>query len=143
MVVNTNLELFSQASNQVNFLSNSQINMVVISAFAMTLITFNTSFKYNYIKYLAILLFIFAISTGIKAVLDFNSYISDVRNDIDNLDEVERGLINRWANWAYFSYFMISIISFMFLNILIIEISYFKFTGDLWEKQRYSKKKIN
>jgi ABC-type Fe3+-siderophore transport system permease subunit len=140
MVVVTNLEIFSQASNQVNFLQQSQINMVVITAFAITLVTFSKSFKYNYIKYLAVILFIFAISSGVKAVLDYNSYISDVRNDNDNLDDIERGLINRWATWSYFSYLMISIVGFILLNVLIIEFEYFNFTGNLWDKQTYTKR---
>ena len=75
-----NQELFSQASTQVNMLLLSQRNMVLVSAFAITLQTFSSNFKYNYIKYLAILLFIFAISSGSKAVVDFNKYIDDVRN---------------------------------------------------------------
>lgn len=140
-----NQELFSQASTQVNLLLLSQRNMVLVSAFAITLQTFYTNFKYNYIKYLAILLFIFAIASGTKAVIDFNKYISDTQNGTDVPDESEKKLLENWSSWSNYSYFMLAIVSFIFLNVIIIEINEFKGFKSLWGKVETKKKvkKIN
>jgi len=141
--MSVNQELFSQASTQVNMLLLSQRNMVLVSAFAITLVSFAPNFKYNYIKYLAVLLFIFAIASGSKSVEDFNAYIKDTR-DSPNTQGAERELLDRWANWADYSYFMLAIVSFIFLNILIIEYMEFKDYGLSWEKQKKVKsKKLN
>ena len=141
--MSVNQELFSQASTQVNMLLLSQRNMVLVSAFAITLVSFAPNFKYNYIKYLAILLFIFAIASGSKSVQDFNVYIKDTR-DSPNTQGAERELLDRWADWADYSYFMLAIVSFIFLNVLIIEYIEFKDYGLSWEKQKKAKsKKLN
>lgn len=141
--MSVNQELFSQASTQVNMLLLSQRNMVLVSAFAITLVSFAPNFKYNYIKYLAFLLFIFAIASGSKSVEDFNIYIKDTR-DSPNTQGAERELLDRWANWADYSYFMLAIVSFIFLNVLIIEYMEFKDYGLSWEKQKKVKsKKLN
>ena len=143
-----NLELYGQASSQVNMLLLSQRNMVLVSVFAITITTFAKQFKYNYIKYLSILLFIFAIASGAKSADDFNAYIEDVKADnIDpvnplNLDDRDLDLIERWRKWVYYSYFLLAIIAFMFVSALIIEWNEFEFSGLLWGKQKF-KKKLN
>lgn len=134
-----NQELFSQASTQVNLLLLSQRNMVLVSAFAITIQTFSTNFKYNYIKYLSILLFIFAIASGSKSVEDFNTYIEDTLNS-GQLDINEKPLIERWAKWSDYSYFMLAIVSFIFLNIIIIEINNFSQIDWSWNKIKKVKK---
>lgn len=128
-------ELFTQASTQVNLLLLSQRNMVLVSAFAITLVSFAPNFKYNYVKYLAILLFIFAIASGSKSVEDFNAYIKDTKTN-DSSDPAELDLLNRWASWSNYSYFMLAIVSFIFLNVLIIEYIEFKNYGLSWQKQK-------
>jgi len=133
-------ELFSQASTQVNLLLLSQRNMVLVSAFAITLVSFAPNFKYNYVKYLAILLFIFGIASGSKSVQDFNAYIKDTLEN-DSGDPAEKELLDRWAKWADYSYFMLAIISFIFLNVLIIEWTEFAGYGVFWEKQNEKRKK--
>lgn len=142
MTNKVNQELFSQSSIQVNMLLLSQRNMVLVSAFAITLQTFSNNFKYNYIKYLAVLLFIFAIASGSKAVADFNKYINDVRRS-GQTDPFEIDLINRWAAWADYSYFMLAIVSFIFLNVLIIEWNHLKNYGWFWNKSKKKVIKIN
>lgn len=131
-------ELFSQSSTQVNMLLLSQRNMVLVSAFAITIQTFSANFKYIYIKYLAFLLFIFAIASGSKSVEDFNNYIEDTKNS-GQLDDKERSLIDRWSNWSDYSYFMIAIVSFIFLNIIIIEIQEFRKIDWSWKKIKKTK----
>ena len=144
-MVTYNQELFSQASTQVNMLLLSQRNMVLVTAFAITLQTFSVNFKYNYIKYLAILLFIFAIASGSKAVQDFNKYIKDTKEGSDTPDASESALLDSWSEWANYSYFMLAIVSFIFLNVLIIEWNYFATYGWSWSKIEKNKKvkKIN
>jgi len=139
MATPVNQELFSQASTQVNLLLLSQRNMVLVSAFAITIQTFSTNFKYNYIKYLAILLFIFAIASGSKAVDDFNAYIDDT-NKSGQLDDNERSLIVRWNKWSDYSYYMLAIVSFIFLNIIIIELQEFSQIDWSWNKIKKGKK---
>jgi hypothetical protein len=135
-----NSELFSQASTQVNMLLLSQRNMVLVSAFAITLQTFSANFKYNYIKYLAILLFLFAIASGSKSVQDFNKYIEDTKNGTDIADPSERELLDSWSSWSNYSYFLLAIVSFIFLNVLIIEFYEFKNYGWFWKKSKKVKK---
>lgn len=140
----TNLELFSQASTQVNMLLLSQRNMVLVTAFAITLQTFSKNFKYIYIRYLSFLLFIFAIASGSKSVQDFNAYVEDVLED-SNTQGAERDLIKRWSKWADYSYFMLAIVAFILVNIIIIELSNFSGFGWTWEHQKGVKKnkKVN
>ena len=137
-----NQELFAQASSQVNMLLLSQRNIVLVSAFAITLQTFSANFKYHYIKYLAFLLFIFAIASGTKSVMDFNKYIEDVRNS-GQTDNNELELINRWAIWSDYSYFMLAIVSFILLNIIVIELYEFKGFSFPWQKLKDKNKRIN
>ena len=142
-----NLELYGQASSQLNFLLLSHRNMVLISVFAITITTFAKQFKYNYIKYLAILLFIFALASGAKSAADFNAYMQDVREaNTDatnplNLDDNDLALLDRWSTWVYFSYFLLAIIAFMFINAMIIEWNEFDFHGYLWGKQKFKHKR--
>ncbi len=134
-----NLELYGQASSQVNMLLLSQRNMVLVSVFAITITTFAKQFKYNYIKYLSILLFVFALASGFKSADDFNAYIEDIKGEKSNLnlDQNDLDLIERWRVWVYFSYFLLAIIAFMFVNSLIIEWNEFGFHGYLWGKQKF------
>lgn len=138
-------ELFSQASAQVNMLLLSQRNMVLVSAFAITLVTFSKNFEYVYIKYLSILLFAFAIASGWKSVDDFNNYISETKL-LDASDPSELELLERWSSWANYSYFMLAIVIFILVNVIIIELSKFSSLKWFWEKQPRKKvknKKVN
>ena len=83
--------------------------MVLVTAFAITVTTFAKNFKYNFIKYLSSMLFIFALGSGAKSVCDFNAYLEDVREARDDLDltDSDLELLKRWETWSYFSYFML------------------------------------
>ena len=133
------VEIFSQASSQLNFLLLSQRNMVLVSAFAVTLQTFSETFKYHYIRYTALLLFIYAIASGTKAVIDFNFYIKDAKED-SNTDSQERELLDRWAEWSNYSYFMLAIVGFILLNVLIIEGQQLANWSFGWDKIKKNKK---
>lgn len=135
----TNLEIFSQASAQLNFLLLSQRNMVLVGAFAVTLQTFSETFKYHYIRYTALLLFIYGIASGTKAVIDFNFFMEDAINDA-NTNAQERELLKRWQEWSDYSYFMLAIIGFILLNVLIIEGKELANWSFGWTKIKKSKK---
>lgn len=105
--------LFDQLSTQQNFLLLSQRQMILVSAFGVAIATFGNNIKSNvsikkiYLAYLSLVLFGYAIATGIKASVDFNDYISDVKEENPSLDKNELSLVNRAKAWVYFSYVLI------------------------------------
>ena len=118
--------LFEQLSTQLNFLLLSQRQMILLSAFGVALSTFSnnitskSSIKKIYLTYLSIVLFAYAIAVGIKAAVDFNDYITDVRGDTPALDNDEKKVVDRSKSWVYFSYILIAIVAsvmFMFFKL--------------------------
>jgi hypothetical protein len=115
--------LFEQASTQLNLLISAQRNMLLVTAFSLTLATFVKNFNYPFIREIIVVLFAYSIAVGIKSILDFNAYIADVRRE--DLDIDENKLIDRWAQWAPFSYVLLSVI-FAFL-LIYLNMEFFKF----------------
>lgn len=119
--------LFSQASTQVNFLLLAQRNMILVTAFALTLATFIKNFNYPFVSEIIVILFSYSIAVGIKSALDFNAYIDDVFKENQGtgnngiLDDSDKNLLNRWYEWVYFTYTLISIISIFLLIYLNME----------------------
>ena len=107
--------LFDQLSEQQNFLLLSQRQMILVSAFGVGIATFGHNIKSNgtikkiYLAYLSLMLLGYAIATGIKASIDFNDYISDVKEEKPSLDKNELSLVNRTKTWVYFSYVLIAV----------------------------------
>lgn len=117
--------LFSQASQQLNFLLVAQRSMVIITAFSIALTTFygNNNEKYYMLKYIIPLLLLYAAAIGIKSTIDFNKYMKDVEND--TLQDDDKKLLDTWKTWEYFNYpliFLIIIISLIFIKNEIIKI---------------------
>jgi hypothetical protein len=111
--------LFDQALTQVNLLLDAQRNIILISAFGLTLATFRKNFKYPLIKEMVGVLFAYAIAVGIKSILDFNAFIIKVKHE--ELNEDERDLIKRWGDWVIFSYILSGIIITFFCLYLYME----------------------
>ena len=103
--------LFQQLSTQLNFLLLSQRQMILICAFAVSLIVFGAKERGFPIMLVSLLLFLYAIAIGIKAALEFREYIKYARRDLDGavLDEDERRLLNNAESWIIFSYIQIFI----------------------------------
>ena len=107
--------LFEQLSTQLNFLLLSQRQMILIGAFSMAIATFTTNVKSKnskriYLMYLVLFLLIYGIAMGLKAALDFNDYIEDVKKD-SPLDEDEKKMVKRSKTWVYYSYLLIAVIT--------------------------------
>ena len=104
-------ELFEQLSTQLNFLLLSQRQMILICAFAVSLIVFGAKERGFPIMLVSLLLFLYAIAIGIKAALEFRDYIKYTRRDIDggSLDRDEIRVLDRAENWILFSYVQIFI----------------------------------
>jgi len=102
--------LFEQLSTQLNFLLLSQRQMILISAFAIALVTFSSNNKKIQISFISIALLFYSIAVGITAVVDFNNYIEDVKNDTPELEADELKFVNRSKKWVYFTYVQIAII---------------------------------
>lgn len=119
-----NIILFDQATAQVNFLLVAQRNMILVTAFALTLATFVKNFNYPFISQIIIILFLYSIAVGIKSATDFDTYVKDVITESDvgePLDSYERKLLNRWYEWIYFTYTLIILISGLLLIYLNME----------------------
>lgn len=107
--------LFEQLSTQLNFLLLSQRQMILTSAFAVGILTFTNNirksfgFKKIYLTYLSLSLFMYGIASGIKAVLDFEDYIGEVKEE-QNISKNELSMIKRGNSWRYFSYTLIGIL---------------------------------
>ena len=101
--------LFEQLSTQLNFLLLAQRQMILVSAFAVSLIIFWSKEKGAPLMFLSFLLFGYAVAVGIKSSLEFSEFIKDVRNDVPLQDD-EKRLVDSASTWAYFSYVLIGII---------------------------------
>ena len=117
--------LIDQATNQLNFLLLSQRNMILVSAFALTLATFKNNVGQKYIEYLVIILFSYAIAVGSKSIEDFNAYIKDAKQD-NSAEPKDLDLLDRWEKWVYFSYTLLGII--ILILIFYADIAIFKYT---------------
>ena len=115
--------LFDQLSSQLNFLLLSQRQMILTSAFAIGLLTFQNNvrktseLKKIYIIYLSVVLLIYGISTGMKAILDFEDYLEEVKQESD-LTKNEISMIKRSNSWRYYSYSLIAIILFIMVVLI-------------------------
>ena len=107
--------LFEQLSTQLNFLVLAQRQMILVSAFAVSLIVFGTKSKGSPLMFLSFLLFSYSVAVGIKSSLDFRSYIQDVRND-SVLQEDEKCLVDRTESWIYFTYLQIFLIIYTLIS---------------------------
>jgi len=107
--------LFEQLSTQLNFLLLSQRQMILIAAFSVAIATFATNIKKLDVAFISIMLLVYSLAVGITAVVDFNNYIEDVKNDTTNgtLEEDELRLVNRSKKWVYFTYAQIVIITIL------------------------------
>lgn len=107
--------LFEQLSTQLNFLLLSQRQMILIAAFSVAIATFATNIKKLDVAFISIMLLVYSLAVGITAVVDFNDYIEDVKNDTTNgtLEEDELRLVNRSKKWVYFTYAQIVIITIL------------------------------
>jgi len=102
--------LFEQLSTQLNFLLLSQRQMILVAAFSVAIATFATNIKKLYVSYLSLMLLAYSLAVGITAAVDFNNYITDVKNDTPKLDDDELRLVNRSKKWVYFTYIQVAII---------------------------------
>ena len=115
--------LFDQLSSQLNFLLLSQRQMILTSAFAIGLLTFQNNvrktseLKKIYIIYLSVVLLIYGISTGMKAILDFEDYLEEVKQESD-MTKNEISMIKRSNSWRYYSYSLIAIILFIIVVLI-------------------------
>jgi membrane protein YdbS with pleckstrin-like domain len=111
--------LFSQASQQLNLLLVAQRSMVIITAFAIALITFyvNNKKEYYYLKFLVVLLLLYGVSIGIKSTIDFHKYMKDISND--ELQDDDKKLVDSWKQWEYFNYPLVVLI--LLLSLLFIK----------------------
>ena len=107
--------LFEQLSTQLNFLLLSQRQMILIAAFSVAIATFATNIKKLDVAFISIMLLVYSLAVGITAVVDFNDFIEDVKNDTTNgtLEEDELRLVNRSKKWVYFTYAQIVIITIL------------------------------
>ena len=109
--------LFEQLSTQLNFLLLSQRQMILIAAFSVAIATFATNIKKLDVAFISIMLLVYSLAVGITAVVDFNNYIEDVKNDTTNgtngLEPDELRLVNRSKKWVYFTYAQIVIITIL------------------------------
>ena len=101
--------LFEQLSTQLNFLLLAQRQMILVSAFAVSLIIFWNKKKGAPLMLLSFLLFAYSVAVGIKSSLEFTEFIKDVKNDVPLQDD-EKRLVDSASTWAYFSYVLIGII---------------------------------
>lgn len=115
-----NIELFNQASSQLNFLLLSQRNMILVSAFSIALANFSIIKNYEYFKYYIFFLYIFAIATGVKALQDFKKFIIDTKDE-PTTNSKEKDLLDNWLGWIYYSYALIFVISLIFGEYLLRE----------------------
>lgn len=135
-------QLIDQTTPQVNFLLLSQRNMILVSAFALTLATFKNNFGQKYIEYLVIILFSYAIAVGAKSIEDFNTFVRDTKDEGSGSPQ-EKNILDRYAKWVYFSYALEGII--VIILIFYTDIAFFKYllpVHNLKDKRK-SKKKIN
>ena len=115
--------LFDQLSSQLNFLLLSQRQMILTSAFAIGLLSFynnvrkTSDFKKIYIIYLSVVLLIYGVTAGLKAILDFEDYLEEVKQE-SGLTKSEIGMIKRSNSWRYYSYSLISIILFIMVMLI-------------------------
>ena len=115
--------LFDQLSTQLNFLLLSQRQMILTSAFAVAILTFSNNirksfnFKKIYLTYLSLSLFVYGIASGLKAVLDFEDYIGEVKEE-SNITKNELSMIKRGNSWRYFSYTLIAILLLVVVMII-------------------------
>ena len=115
--------LFEQLSTQLNFLLLAQRQMILVSAFAVSLIVFGTKSKGIPLMFLSFLLFGYALAVGIKSSIEFREFIQDVRDDVPLQDD-EKRLVDNSSTWVYFSYTLIGIIS-------VVIISFFRLRNSL------------
>lgn len=107
--------LFEQLSSQLNFLLLAQRQMILVSAFAVSLIIFSSNKKGLSMLLLSFTLFIYGIAIGIKSSLEFNDFITDVKNDAP-LEDDEKRLVNNCHSWIYFTYVQIAIICLIIIS---------------------------
>ena len=114
-----------QLTDQLNFLLLSQRQIVLLAAFSITMINFRKTNKiYNgndrYFIYFAVILFIYAISVGIKSAMDFNEYISDIESENEPL--TNKKMVDRAKTWVYFTYALLVMIAFVLFSIYLVVI---------------------
>ena len=114
-----------QLTDQLNFLLLSQRQIVLLAAFSITMINFRKTNKiYNsndrFFIYFAVILFIYAISVGIKSAMDFNDYISDVESENEPL--TNKKMVERAKTWVYFTYALLVMICFVLFSIYLVVI---------------------
>jgi len=114
-----------QLTDQLNFLLLSQRQIVLLAAFSITMINFRKTNKiYNgndiYFIYFAVVLFIYAISVGIKSAIDFNDYIAEVESGAEAL--VNEKMVNRAKTWVYFTYALLFMMVFVLFSIYLVVI---------------------
>ena len=115
------MDLFDQLSTQQNFLLLSQRQIILVSAFSVSLLTYKGNLpakKYPrkvLFGYISFVLFIYAIATGIKSAVDFYEYSNDTRKELDGKAD-EKKLLDRAEQWLYFSYLLI----FLVLILMVI-----------------------
>ena len=73
--------LFEQGTAQLNFLLNAQRQIVIVSALSVALSTYSENFDHPLVKYIPLLLFLYVIAFGIKACVDFDSFIKEAKTD--------------------------------------------------------------
>jgi hypothetical protein len=122
--------IIDQATQQLNFLLMAQRNIVLISAFAITLATFKKNFDYPFMDFLVLVLLIYSIGVGVKSALDFDAYVKDAKEDTGATDN-ELDLLARYEEWVYFTYILIGIVIFIILTFAKIEFfdPWYKLTG--------------
>jgi len=88
--------------------------MILIGAFSMAIATFGTNITSKnsnriYLMYLVLFLLVYGIAMGLKAALDFNDFIEDVKKD-SPLDKDEKKMVDRSKTWVYYSYLLIIVV---------------------------------
>ena len=112
--------LFEQGTAQLNFLLNAQRQIIIVSALSVALSTYSENFDHPLVKYVPLLLFLYVIAFGIKACIDFDSFIKEAKIDKPEIDQNEIEMLDRWYTWLYFTYFLIFII--VILAIIFVKI---------------------
>ena len=96
-------------------------NMYLTSSIGLTAMAFSSKFRRHKIlvKLLALSIFIYSITYGIKSTRDFNVYLELLKNQKD-LSEHNHMQLKQWNEWIYLSYIYICIL-FMISAVIIFK----------------------
>ena len=95
-------------------------NMFLTSSIGLSTTTFSKKFmKYEkFMKFMAVIIFIYSMIIGLKATIDFRSYI-DYMQQKKNISEPYNTLFKRWRGWTkiiYIYLIILIIISIVFIR---------------------------